>query len=90
MAGSIGFEVLQHRWVVERTPGLAQSHPPSRQRLRGDNASAKAWVYFASILAPHLPLRRRFAHILCESEIKLCCSDITAVRLSERCLPIKV
>ena len=49
-ADAVGFQLLPRRWVVERTLAWLNSKPPLVKGFRSvEIASAKAWVYIASV-----------------------------------------
>jgi transposase len=49
MADTVGFEVLPRRWVVERIFAWLNRNRRLAKNFEGSIASAKAWVYLASI-----------------------------------------
>ena len=49
MADTIGFEVLPRRWVVERTLAWLNRNRRLAKDFEGTIASAKAWLYLASV-----------------------------------------
>jgi transposase len=55
MADSVGFEVLPRRWVVERTLAWLNRNRRLAKDFEASLASAKAWLYLASV---QLLLRR--------------------------------
>jgi transposase len=55
MAGTVGFEVLPRRWVVERTLAWLNRNRRLAKDFEASIESAKAWVYIASM---QLILRR--------------------------------
>jgi transposase len=49
MADTIGFEVLPRRWVVERTLAWLNRNRRLAKDFEATTASAKAWLYLASV-----------------------------------------
>jgi transposase len=49
MAGTVGFEVLPRRWVVERTLAWLNRNRRLAKDFEASLASAKAWIYLASV-----------------------------------------
>jgi putative transposase len=49
MAHTIGFEVLPRRWVVERSLAWLNRNRRLAKDFEGTIASAKAWLYLASV-----------------------------------------
>ena len=49
MADTIGFEVLPRRWVVERTLAWLNRNRRLAKDFEATIASAKAWLYLASV-----------------------------------------
>jgi transposase len=49
MAASVGFEVLPRRWVVERTLAWLNRNRRLAKEFEATIASARAWVYLASV-----------------------------------------
>ena len=49
MAGTVGFEVLPRRWVVERTLAWLNRNRRLAKDFEATIASAKAWLYLASV-----------------------------------------
>ena len=49
MADTVGFEVLPHRWVVERTLAGLNRNRRLAKDFEATIGSAKAWLYLASI-----------------------------------------
>jgi transposase len=49
MADTIGFEVLPRRWVVERSLAWLNRNRRLAKDFEGTIASAKAWLYLASV-----------------------------------------
>ena len=60
MADTIGFEVLPRRWVVERTLAWLNRNRRLAKDFEATIASAKAWLYLASVQL----LIRRLARVL--------------------------
>jgi putative transposase len=48
-AEAAGFQLLPRRWVVERTPALLNRNRRLDKDFESSIASAKAWVYIASV-----------------------------------------
>jgi Transposase DDE domain len=48
-ADATGFKLLPRRWTVERTLALAQPKPSHAKDFEASIASAKTWVYTASV-----------------------------------------
>jgi len=49
MADTVGFEVLPRRWVVERTLAWLNRNRRLAKDFEATIASAKAWLYLASV-----------------------------------------
>ena len=49
MADTVGFEVLPRRWVVERTLAWLNRNRRLAKDFEASIASAKAWIYLASV-----------------------------------------
>jgi len=49
MAHTVGFEVIPRRWVVERTLAWLKRNRRLAKDLEATIASAKAWLYLASV-----------------------------------------
>jgi transposase len=49
MAHTVGFEVIPRRWVVERTLAWLKRNRRLAKDFEATIASAKAWLYLASV-----------------------------------------
>jgi hypothetical protein len=61
MADTIGFEVLPRRWVVERSLAWLHRNRRLAKDFEGTIASAKAWLYLASVQLLIRPVARAYS-----------------------------